>query len=173
MTPKNGSDEHLSGDDRYKAIDRTIKRFSYEKDALLEVLTSAQEAFGYLSKDLLIYVSQKLNVPLSRVYGVATFYHMFTFEPLGEHNITVCAGTACYVKGSAKIEKKIAEEFHIDPGETTPDGLVSLTRARCLGSCGIAPVVVYNGQIHGKEEPDAVVARIKEAISNSNEKQQA
>ena len=101
MTTPQKTNEHPSGDDRYKAIDRTVKRFSNEKDALLEVLNTAQETFGYLSEDLLIYVARQLSVPLSRVYGVATFYHMFTFEPLGEHNCIVCAGTACYVKGSA------------------------------------------------------------------------
>ena len=170
MTQSVHRDEHPSGDDRYKIIDREIKRFNFEKDALLEVLTSAQEAFGYLSKDLLVYVSQQLNVPLSRVYGVATFYHMFSFEPLGEHNVTVCAGTACYVKGSARIEEAIAAEFNIAPGETTPDGAVSLTRARCLGSCGMAPVVVFNGEIRGKEHPDAITARVKDAMARANGK---
>jgi bidirectional [NiFe] hydrogenase diaphorase subunit len=173
MMKKDISIAHPSGDDRYKMIDRTIKHFNCEKSALLEVLTSAQEAFGFLSEDLLIYVSQQLNVPLSRVYGVATFYHMFSFEPLGEHNITVCAGTACYVKGSEKIEQAIGDAFNIKPGETTADGVVSLTRARCLGSCGIAPVVILNGEIRGKEGPDAVSARVKEAISRAGSKQKA
>ena len=99
MTKKNG---HPSGDERFKAIDLTMKRFKYEKDALLEVLNTAQENFGYLSEDLIIYISTQLGVPMSQIYGVATFYHLFTFEPLGEHNCIVCTGTACHVKGSDK-----------------------------------------------------------------------
>ena len=169
--PTNPKAPHPSGDERYKTIDRTIRRFSHEKDALLEVLNSAQETFGYLSEDMLIYVSRQLRVPLSRVYGVATFYHMFTFDPLGEHNCLVCAGTACYVKGSSRIIQALSEEFQINSGETTADGLFSLTTARCLGSCGLAPVVVLDGTIHAKETPEGVMARVKEVITLSKEKQ--
>jgi bidirectional [NiFe] hydrogenase diaphorase subunit len=169
MLPK--SSDHPSGDERYKLIDRTIKRFNHEKDALLEVLTTAQETFGFLSKDLLIYVSNQLHVPLSRVYGVATFYHLFTFDPLGEHNFTVCTGTACYVKGANKIEQVISEEFGIQSGGTTPDGVFSLTRARCLGSCGLAPVVVFDGEIRGKETPDTVKARIQQFVASKEKTQ--
>ncbi len=160
--------QHPSGDDRYQIIDRAIQRLNHEKDALLEVLTAAQEAFGYLSKELLMYVAQQLNVPLSRVYGVATFYHMFTFDPLGEHNYTICAGTACYVKGSHQIEQAIAAEFGIRSGETTPDGSISLTRARCLGSCGLAPVVVLDGEIRGKETPESAKARLQELLKKND-----
>lgn len=163
--------DHPSGDERYKAIDRTIKRFHHEKDALLEVLTAAQEVFGYLSKDLLIYVSNQLNVPLARVYGVATFYHLFTFEPLGEVNLTVCTGTACYVKGAGKIEAAIAEAFNINAGETTEDGVFSLTRARCLGSCGLAPVVVLDGEIHGKATPDSTHHHVQHVVAGVRHKQ--
>jgi bidirectional [NiFe] hydrogenase diaphorase subunit len=147
-----------------------MKRFHYQKDALLEVLNSAQETFGHLSEDLLHYVSQQLGVPFSRVYGVATFYHMFTFEPLGEHNCIICAGTACHVKGSEHIVQALTEEYDINAGETTADGLLSLTIARCLGSCGLAPVVVLDGQVRGKETPEAVAARVKETIALSKEK---
>ncbi len=161
--------DHPSGDDRYKTIDRTMKRFGYEKDALLEVLNSAQEAFGYLSEDLLIYVSNQLGVPLSRVYGVATFYHMFTFDPLGEHNCIVCAGTACYVKGADRIAQALSDELQIGSGETTPDGLFSITTARCLGSCGLAPVVVLDGVVRGKETPEGITTRVKEIMATSDE----
>ena len=143
MTPtpntKRAASEHPSGDERYNAIDLTVKKFKYEKDALLEVLNSAQEAFGYLSRDLLIYISNQLKVPMSQVYGVATFYHMFTFDPLGEHNCIICTGTACHVKGSDRIVEALSGEYKINAGETTEDGLFSLTNARCLGSCGLAP----------------------------------
>ena len=159
MATPQKSNGHPSGDDRYKAIDRTIKRFNNEKDALLEVLNTAQETFGYLSEDL-----------LSREYGVATFYHMFTFDPLGEHNCIVCAGTACYVKGSAQIAQAITEEFGIASGETTADGLFSLTTARCLGSCGLAPVVVMDGEVRGKETPEAVTTRVRAIIESAKDK---
>lgn len=166
---RTNQDPHPSGDDRYKAIDRTMKLFDYEPDALLEVLNSAQESMGYLSEDLLIYVANGLNVPLVQVYGVATFYHMFTFEPLGENNCIVCTGTACHVKGADKILESLAKEFGISAGVTTEDGLFSLRSARCLGSCGLAPVVVLNGQVSGKETPDAVRRRVNEAIALSRE----
>ncbi len=158
------------GDNRYKAIERTMKRYNYEKDALLEVLNTAQETFGYLSEELLHYVSEQLNVPFVRVYGVATFYHMFTFEPLGEHNCIVCAGTACYVKGAERIAQALAEEFNVAEGGTTSDGLFSLTMARCLGSCGLAPVVVLDGTVRGKETPEGITARVKEIVASSKEK---
>jgi bidirectional [NiFe] hydrogenase diaphorase subunit len=166
--PKEG-EVHPSGDDRYLSIDRTMKRFNYEKDSLLEVLSAAQEVFGYLSGDLLIYISNQLNVPMSQVYGVATFYHMFTFEPRGEHNCIICKGTACHVKGADRIIQALSEEFNVDAGETTPDGLFSLTIARCLGSCGLAPIIVLDGQIYGKESPEAVHTRVIEAVSRSKE----
>ena len=164
--------EHPSGDERYSAIDRTMKQFKFEKDALLEVLNTAQESFGYLSEDLLIYISHQLKVPLSRVYGVATFYHMFTFSPLGEHNCIICTGTACHVKGSDRIVQALSEAFEINPGDTTPDGLFSLTTARCLGTCGLAPVIVFDGQVRGKETPESVTKRVKETVSLSKEEQQ-
>jgi bidirectional [NiFe] hydrogenase diaphorase subunit len=164
------SNEHPSGDERYKAIDRTLRQFKFEKDALLEVLNTAQEAFGYLSEDLLIYVSQKLDLPLVKVYGVATFYHMFTFTPLGAHNAIVCTGTACHVKGSDKIVETVAEAFKISTGETTPDGLLSLTSARCIGSCGLAPVIVLDGKVHGKETPEGLLRRVREVVTLSKEK---
>lgn len=162
---------HPSGDERYLAIDRTMKQFKYEKDSLLEVLNAAQEAFGYLSRDLLIYISTQLKVPMSQVYGVATFYHLFTFEPQGEHNCIICKGTACHVKGADRIIEALSKEFEINAGETTPDGLFSLTIARCLGSCGLAPVIVLNGQVYGKETPEAVRRRAAEVVSFSKEEQ--
>jgi len=165
-------DGHPSGDERYNAIDLTMKRFKHQPDALLEVLNSAQEAMGYLSEDLLIYIANQLQVPLSQVYGVATFYHMFTFEPLGEHNCIICTGTACHVKGSNRIVQSLSEEFGVSEGQTTADGLFSLTTARCLGSCGLAPVVVLDGQVRGKETPEAVTRRVAEIISLAKDAQQ-
>jgi bidirectional [NiFe] hydrogenase diaphorase subunit len=167
---KKKTEEHPSGDDRYLALDRTMKLFAYESDALLEVLNTAQEAFGYLSEELLIYVSRHLKVPLSRVYGVATFYHMFTFSPMGEHNCIVCAGTACHVKGADHILAALSDEFDLGPGETTPDGIFSVTMARCLGSCGLAPVVVFDGQVSGKQTPETVMKIAREIVTSARER---
>lgn len=164
--------KHPSGDERFKAVDLTMKRFRYEKDALLEVLNTAQETFGYLSEDLLIYISTHLGVPMSQIYGVATFYHLFTFEPLGEHNCIICTGTACHVKGSDKIVGRLAEDLNIEPGGTTEDGLMSLTTARCLGSCGLAPVIVLDGQVMGKETPETASESVL-AIINENTQPEA
>jgi len=157
---------HPSGDERYKVIDRTMKRFKYEKDALLEVLHATQETFGFLSDDLLIYISNHLQVPLSQVYGVATFYHLFTFEPLGKHNCIICTGTACHVKGSASIAEAISQKFNVPIGKTTEDGLLSLTTARCLGSCGLAPVTVLDGEVHGKATDESTIERVERVLAN-------
>ena len=165
-TENNG---HPSGDDRYLSIDKSMRQFKYEKDSLLEVLNSAQEVFGYLSRDLLIYIATKLSVPLSQVYGVATFYHLFTFDPQGEHTCIICKGTACHVTGADEIIEALSEEFNISAGETTEDGLFSLTLARCLGSCGLAPVIVLDGQVYGKETPDAVTKRAAEVAAFSKD----
>jgi bidirectional [NiFe] hydrogenase diaphorase subunit len=168
--PRKKEQPHPSGDDRYKTIDRTMKLFAHEPDALLEVLNSAQETMGYLSEDLLIYISRHLGVPLSQVYGVTTFYHMFTFEPLGENNCIICTGTACHVKGSDQIVDTLAKAYDIKPGETTPDGLLSLNSARCIGSCGLAPVAVLDGKVRGKETSEGLLRRVKEIIALSKEK---
>lgn len=156
---------HPSGDERYNTLDRTMKRFNYEKDALLEVLHAAQETFGYLSEDLLIYISSNLHVPLSQVFGVATFYHLFTFEPLGKHNFIICTGTACHVKGSAKIVEALSDHYDVPVGKTTDDGLLSITTARCLGSCGLAPVTVLDGEVQGKSTSERMIELVDAVLA--------
>jgi len=155
-------------DTRYKAVDRAMERFNHEKDALLEVLNIGQESFGYLPEELLYYISDQLGVPLAQVFGVATFYHMFSFEPLGEHNCVVCLGTACYVKGAESIIDALSKEFGIAQGQTTPDNKFSLTTARCLGSCGLAPVVVMDGQVIGKETPEGAIQVARAALNGGD-----
>jgi bidirectional [NiFe] hydrogenase diaphorase subunit len=157
---------HPSGDERYNAIDRTMKRAKYEKDALVEVLHSAQETFGFLSEDLLIYISSNLRVPLSQVYGVATFYHAFTFEPLGKHNCIICTGTACHVMGSARISESLSQHYNIPIGTRTEDGLLSLTTARCLGCCGLAPVTVLDGEVHGKATSKGIIKLVDQVLAD-------
>jgi bidirectional [NiFe] hydrogenase diaphorase subunit len=156
--------EHPSGDPRFKLIDRTLKRLQFQQDALIEVLHTAQEAFGFLEEDLLIYVARQLKLPFSWVYGVATFYHFFSLKPQGEHSCTVCMGTACYVKQAAEIVAVLQAEFGIEPGQTTPDGKLSIAMARCLGSCGLAPVLVVDREVLGRETPESVLAYVKALV---------
>lgn len=152
---------HPSGDRRFKTLDMTMKRFQYKPDALIEVLHKAQEAFGYLEEDVLLYIARGLKLPLSKVYGTATFYHLFSLKPSGAHTCVVCLGTACYVKGSDKVLAELETELGIKVGETTPDGQVSLMAARCIGACGIAPAVVFDGTVAGKQEPAMALEHIK------------
>ena len=152
---------HPSGDKRFKQLDITMKRSQYRHDALIEVLHKAQEVFGYLEDDVLTYVARGLKLPLSRVYGVATFYHLFSLKPGGEHTCVVCMGTACYVKGGGKIIEDLEEQLSIKAGETTSDAKVSLVAARCIGACGIAPAVVFDGNVAGKQSSETVLAKVK------------
>lgn len=162
-----GRGEHPSGDPRFKLVDRTLKRFQYEQDALIEVLHTAQEAFGFLEDDLLIYVAHNLKLPLSWVYGVATFYHFFSLKPQGKHSCIVCMGTACYVKRAAEIMHQLAAAYDVEPGHTTTDGQLSLLSARCLGSCGLAPVMVLDGTVLGKETPESMLEKVRARLAAS------
>jgi bidirectional [NiFe] hydrogenase diaphorase subunit len=153
--------EHASGDKRFKILEVHMKKHQFRHDALIEVLHKAQELFGYLEDDLLLFVSYKLKLPPSRVYGVATFYHFFNLKPQGEHTCVVCMGTACYVKGAAAVIAAVQEHAKIKPGETTPDNRVSLLTARCIGACGIAPAVVYDGTVTPRATPESAVEQIK------------
>lgn len=137
-------------DKRWRLVDATMRRLGQQSRGLIETLHTVQEAFGYLDEDALRYVAESLRVPLSRAYGVATFYHFFTLKPAGEHTCVICMGTACYIKGAPQLLETTQRELHVVPGETTPDGKVSLLTARCLGSCGLAPAVVYDHEVAGK-----------------------
>lgn len=165
-SPRSPTD-HPSGEPRFKLVDRTLKRFQYQQDALIEVLHTAQEAFGFLEDDLLIYVAHQLKLPLSWVYGVATFYHFFSLKPQGEHNCIVCMGTACYVKQAAEILAQLQAAYGIEPGQTTPDNQLSLGAARCLGSCGLAPVLVVDGEVHGRATPESVLATLAALLKSA------
>lgn len=159
-------EDHPSGDARFTLVDRALKRLHFQQDALIEVLHTAQEAFGYLDTDLLIYVARQLELPLSWVYGVATFYHFFSLKPLGEHSCIICTGTACYVKRAAEIQIALQAELGLEADQqTTEDGKFSLSTARCLGSCGLAPVLVLDGNVLGKETPEAMVERVRTLLN--------
>ena len=152
---------HPSGDKRFKILEVHMKKLQFKQDALIEVLHKAQELFGYLEDDVLLFVSHHLKLPPSRVYGVATFYHFFTLKPQGEHTCVVCMGTACYVKGADKVVAAIEKFAKIKSGETTPNNKLSLLTARCIGACGIAPAVTYDGQVAAKQSPEDALAKVK------------
>jgi bidirectional [NiFe] hydrogenase diaphorase subunit len=159
---------HPSGDNRYKLLEATMKKYQYQPDALIEVLHSAQQLFGFLEEDLLLLIAHKLQVPPSRVYGVATFYHFFSLKPQGKHTCVICLGTACYVKGGAQITKRLEDFVNVKAGETTKDGAVSVLTARCLGACGIAPAVVYDGAVAGAQTAESVIAHVKGWLDNGS-----
>jgi bidirectional [NiFe] hydrogenase diaphorase subunit len=150
-----------SSDKRWKLLEVAMKRHQFRQDALIEVLHAAQGLFGFLEPGLLHFIAHHLKLPLSRVYGVTTFYHFFTLKPKGEHTCVVCTGTACYVKGADALLAAVSGAAHVGPGETTRDGEFSLLTARCLGACGIAPAVVLDGTVHGHETPNALLQQVK------------
>jgi bidirectional [NiFe] hydrogenase diaphorase subunit len=150
-----------SDDKRWRAVDARMLRLGYSPDALIEVLHTTQQSFGYLDDIALTYVGETLGVPLSKVYGVATFYSLFTLKPQGEHTCVVCTGTACHINGAGAILAAVRARFGIKPKETTPDDRISLVTARCLGACSIAPAVVFDGEAKGKQTPAAVVATLE------------
>lgn len=154
------ADAHPSGDERFKMIETSMKRHRHRPDALIEVLHTAQDIFGHLDHDILLYVAHGLHLPPSRVYGVASFYHLFRFEPKGAHQCTVCLGTACFVKGGAGLLSAIEQASGIHGGQVLGDGRLSLDTARCVGACGIAPVVIFDGQVTGHQTPETVARRV-------------
>ena len=150
-----------SEDRRWRLVDATMRRHGHASHALIESLHTVQESFGYLDKQAMNYVALALRVPLSRVFGVATFYQFFNLKPQGEHTCVVCLGTACYIKGAANILSTVEQTMHVKPGETTADGRLSLLTARCLGSCGLAPAVVLDGEVVGKVTAPQLMERIR------------
>lgn len=133
--------------------------------ALIETLHSVQQSFGYIDDDAMRYVAASLRLPLSKVYGVATFYHFFTLKPAGKHTCVVCMGTACYIKGAPQLLEHIKAEYDIKPGQTTEDGQLSVLQARCLGACGLAPAVVIDGQVAGRVGQEQMKDRLTELLS--------
>jgi bidirectional [NiFe] hydrogenase diaphorase subunit len=153
---------HSDGDKRFKVLDITMKRHRFQPDALIEMLHKAQGLFGYLEPAVLTHVARGLRLPPSRVYGVATFYHLFSLKPPGAHACVVCLGTACFIKGAEQLLRAAERCAGIKAGETTKDGQLSLSTVRCIGTCGIAPLAVYDGTAAGCQSPDDVCRRVKE-----------
>ena len=137
-------------------LDKIIKKHKGKPGGLIPVLEEAQVALEYLPMSVQKKIAQELNLPLSRVYGVVTFYSFFTMTPRGKHTVRVCLGTACYVRGGKAIAETLEKEFGIKEGETTPDRMFTLETIRCLGACGLGPVVVVDEDVHGRIKPSKV-----------------
>lgn len=148
-------------DKRFKMLDAAMKKHQFQPDTLLEVLHRAQELFGYMQPALLMYIARRLKLPPSRVHGVATFYHFFTFKPNGLHNCNVCMGTACYVKGAVAVQQSLEKTLGIAVGQTRPDGQASLSIVRCIGTRGSAPLAVFDGTVVGSLTPELAAERVK------------
>ncbi len=156
---------HPSGDERFALLDKTLRKARYQQDQLIEVLHVAQDLFGHLSEDILIYLARQLKLPPSRVYGVATFYHLFSFTAPGRHSATVCMGTACFVKGAEEIVQQLEAAHDVRSGQTTEDGELTVSTARCVGSCGLAPVVVVDGVVTSHQTAESTLAHVGEVLA--------
>lgn len=145
----------------YQQLDGVMAQYGRSPDSLIQVLHRGQELFGYLPDEVLQYIAHGLKLPISKVYGVVTFYSFFTTVPKGKHTIMVCLGTACYVKGAERILQRLEKELGVGLGETTKDHLFTLSAARCVGACGLAPVAMVGDEVYGKLTPDKMAKVIK------------
>ena len=134
----------------FQELEQYINEIPDKKGMLIAVLHKAQGIFGYLPREVQVFVGKQLNIPVSQVYGVVSFYSFFTMKPKGQHPIAICLGTACYVRGAGKIVDYFKKELKIEVGETTPDGKFSLDALRCVGACGLAPVVLVGEKVYGR-----------------------
>ena len=137
-----------------------VSKYPKKKDQLIAILNDVQEKYGYIPKQAQLAISEELSIPMAEIYGVITFYSRFTLEPKGKYNISICLGTACYVKGSQKLLDRAKERLGIEPGQVTSDGKFSIDEVRCVGACGLAPVFMINDEVYG----NATVKQLDEAI---------
>ncbi len=145
-----------SKEEKFKDLETFIDNLPTTKGELIRVLHKAQNIFGYLPEDVQRFVGKKLNVPTAKVYGVVTFYSYFTMVPKGEYDISICLGTACYVRGAEKVLDAIKKETGIEVGQTSEDGKFSITALRCIGACGLAPVLTIGEKVYGRLTPDMI-----------------
>jgi NADH-quinone oxidoreductase subunit E/NADP-reducing hydrogenase subunit HndA len=143
-------------EEMYQELEQFIDSMPSTKGELIRVLHKAQEIFGYLPDEVQKFVGKKLDVPTAKVFGVVSFYSYFTMIPKGENDIAICLGTACYVRGAEKILEALTKELGIGVGDTTPDGKFSITGLRCIGACGLAPVITIGEKVYGRITPDMV-----------------
>lgn len=147
--------------ENFEKLQKVIDEYKSQKGSLIPVMQKAQDIFGYLPLEVQKFIAEGLKVPLREVYGVSTFYAQFTLEPRGEHTIGLCMGTACYVRGAKLVLEKIKEELGIDVGDTTEDRKFTLEATRCLGCCGLAPVMMIDEDVYGKLTPDKIPEILK------------
>jgi bidirectional [NiFe] hydrogenase diaphorase subunit len=150
-----------SDDKRWRIVNGTMRKNGFARHALIEALHAVQASFGYLDDDAIRFVALSLRLPLSKAYGVATFYHYFTLKPPGKHTMTICAGTACYIKGTDKLIAEAEKRLCIKAGRTTSDGNISLMTARCVGACSRAPVVLSDGIVSGEVSREEMLAQLE------------
>ena len=146
--------------EKFDELEQIISANKHKKGALIPILNEAQKIFGYVPIEVQKKISENLDIALAEIYGVVTFYSQFTLQPKGKHAIGVCLGTACYVKGSQQVLERLKRELNIEVGETTPDGKFTLEATRCIGACGLAPVMTINNDVYGrlveKDIPDII-----------------
>ncbi len=143
-------------EEKLAELNRIIDEYKGKEGPLMPILTKAQELFGYLPYEVQAHIAEALDIPVSDIYGVATFYSQFSVKPKGKYKIGVCMGTACYVKGSQLILNELIKELGVQPGDTTEDGRFTLEATRCLGACGLAPVMMINEDVYGRLKPEDV-----------------
>ncbi len=156
-----------SDDKRWLIVAAAMRKHGSAQSALIETLHSVQSSFGYLDDIALAFVAHSLRIPLSKVYGVATFYSHFRLKPQGKHNCVICMGTACYIKGSVKLLQKVDQKYGLKVGNTTSDNQFSLLEARCLGACGIAPAGIFDGRVLGNLSPALVESQLDSWLKES------
>jgi bidirectional [NiFe] hydrogenase diaphorase subunit len=154
-------------DKRWKMVEVTMRRSGYASHALIETLHRVQGLFGYLDEPAMQFVAESLGLPLSKVYGVATFYHLFSLKPQGKHTCVICTGTACYIKGARELVDGVRQKYGIELGQTTPDFELSVVGARCIGACGLAPAAVVDGEVLGNLSVDRLLAKIEKVIHDA------
>ena len=137
-------------------LEKIAKKYKNVEGGIISALHEVQDTYGYISSTAQKYLSKELNVPMSEIYGIITFYSRFSLVPKGKYNIQVCMGTACYVKGSEKVLNRFKEKLGIKEGETTSDGKFSIESVRCIGACGLAPAIVINEEVYGKMDDKKV-----------------
>jgi len=154
---------NASNDELTKQLDRIIDPYRGNPGGLIQVLTKAQNLVGYLPRWVQVQIAEGLGVSLQEVYGVVTFYAFFSLIPRGRHKISVCAGTACYVKGTKMVTKTLKDLLDLKPGQTTPDSRFTLEIVRCMGACGLAPAMIIDGKdVHGRLEPELIPAVLEQ-----------
>ncbi len=150
-------------------VEKILNRHGGEKrDSLIPILQEIQTEVGYLSEDALIAVGKHLKLPTSKIYGVATFYNQFRFEPVGKYHVQVCRGTACHVLGSATVLEELEKNLKVKAGQTTKDGMFSIEVVACIGACGLAPVITINGEFYAKVTTDSLKQIIEDYRSMAN-----